>query len=114
MRNCLNCGAPFDVDKERCEYCGTSYYDMSAINIDGKTPFMLKLKVDMNGYPCYITQLVVAKPDMSIEFASETTDVVDCRGSVVSSIYTNCSCTTNISFQAVQRKSGELVSVVYG
>ena len=43
-RNCPNCGAPLEADICKCPYCGTSYFDISAINIDDGEPFYLKLK----------------------------------------------------------------------
>lgn len=38
--NCPNCGAP--ITSEQCPYCGTLFYDFSAIEI-GK-PCFLKIK----------------------------------------------------------------------
>ena len=38
--NCPNCGAP--VTSEKCPYCGTLFYDFSAIEV-GK-PCFLKIK----------------------------------------------------------------------
>ena len=36
-RNCPNCGAPNDPHLNKCPYCGTSYFDLTAIDIaDGK------------------------------------------------------------------------------
>lgn len=50
-RNCENCGAPIDMETEKCPYCGTSYFDFSNIEID--SPVILKLK--------YQGQLFIAK-----------------------------------------------------
>lgn len=112
MLNCLNCGAPFEVDEEKCAYCGTSYYDMSALDIDGGKPFMLKIKTKMNGQNCYITQLVRVLPSMNIEMSTETVDCIDVLGSVVHSYVSGRSLTTNLTFQAVQRNNGSLCTVV--
>ncbi len=27
-RNCPNCGAPYDLNLNKCAYCGTSYFDL--------------------------------------------------------------------------------------
>lgn len=54
-KNCPNCGAVYEPEKNKCPYCGTSYYDMSALNFE---PFYLKIKTNMDGKPAYITQLV--------------------------------------------------------
>lgn len=43
-RNCPNCGAPYDADLSKCPYCGTSYFDMSCIDIGEQRPFYLKLR----------------------------------------------------------------------
>ena len=112
MTNCLNCGAPFDVNDEKCSYCGTSYYDMSALDISGGKPFMLKIKTMFGNKECYITQLVRAQPDMTVEFTSDTVDYVDACGCVVRSMVSNRTCLTNIAFEAVQRANGELVTVI--
>ena len=112
MTNCLNCGAPFDVDKEKCSYCGTSYYDMSAIDINSTKPFMLKIKTKMNGAECYITQLVRVLPQMNIEITSDITEVIDYRGASILSLVSNRSMTTNLVFQAVPRKNGNLCEIV--
>ena len=111
MTNCLNCGAPFDVNEEKCLYCGTSYYDMSALDINSDKPFMLKIKTTLNGKECYITQLVRALPDMNVEISSDTVDVMDGRGCVVQLLRSSPVCTTNLTFQAVPRKNGEMITV---
>lgn len=57
--NCPNCGAPIDPDTNKCQYCGTSYFDLSSIDIYDSKPFYLKIKMGNN----ILTQLV--KPDPS-------------------------------------------------
>lgn len=100
-RNCPNCGAPYDVCLNKCPYCGTSYYDLSALDLTTREPFYLKIKTEMNGVSCYITQLVKPCVDMSIDFSSETVDVYDSLGSVICSYNRGHTMTTNISFEAV-------------
>jgi hypothetical protein len=112
MTNCLNCGAPFDVNEEKCSYCGTSYYDMSAIDINSTKPFMLKIKTTMNGSECYITQLVRVLPQMNIEMTSDATEVIGYRGAAIASLVSNRSMTTNLVFQAMPRKNGSLCEIV--
>ena len=41
-RNCENCGAPIDMETDKCPYCGTSYFDFSNIEINASA--ILKLK----------------------------------------------------------------------
>ena len=100
-RNCPNCGAPYDIALNKCPYCGTSYYDLSALDFTTHEPFYLKIKTEMNGMPCYITQLVRPKADMSIDFSSETTDVYDMLGGRICTYTKSNTMTTNISFEAV-------------
>lgn len=100
-RNCPNCGAPYDVDLNKCPYCGTSYYDMSALDFSKREPFYLKLKTIINGQPCYITQLVRPVADVSMELSSETVECRDHIGQVVQTLSIGSTLTTNISFEAV-------------
>ncbi len=100
-RNCPNCGAPYDIEFNKCSYCGTSYYDLSALDFTAGEPFYLKIKTEMNGMPCYITQLVRPRADMSIDFGSETVEYCDALGCVTSTCVKNRTMTTNISFDAV-------------
>ena len=100
-RNCPNCGAPYETELNKCPYCGTSYYDLSALDITAREPFYLKIKTELNGRPCYITQLVRFKNDMSIELSSETVDAVGFGGIPICSFTRGMSLTTNLSFEAV-------------
>lgn len=38
-KNCINCGAPFNIELNKCPYCGTSYFDMSCLDLDSGKPF---------------------------------------------------------------------------
>jgi len=100
-RNCPNCGAPYDIDVNKCPYCGTSYFDLSALDFSTREPFYLKIKTNMNGMPCYITQLVRPSANVSMEFSSDTVEAHDISGNVVSTFNRSSSLTTNISFEAV-------------
>lgn len=100
-RNCPNCGAPYDMNLNKCPYCGTSYYDLSALDFTTHEPFYLKIKTEMNGMPCYITQLVRPKANMSMEFSSETDDAYNFLGSRICTFTRSNTLTTNIQFEAV-------------
>ena len=43
-RNCPNCAAPYDVELNKCPYCGTSYFDLAAVQLMGE-PVSLKIKL---------------------------------------------------------------------
>lgn len=49
MLNCPNCGYPFDPKKDRCEYCGTSCYDICGLTLDAK-PFNLRFKAGNSSF----------------------------------------------------------------
>ena len=55
-RNCPNCAAPYDVTLNKCPYCGTSYFDISCIDIDSFEPFYLKLK---KGNNTFISKVII-------------------------------------------------------
>lgn len=55
--NCPNCAAALEIGEVKCPYCGTAYYDLSAIDFDSYEPIFLTIK--KNGY--LITQKVVPK-----------------------------------------------------
>ena len=71
--NCPNCGAPLDPNANKCSYCGTSYFDMTSINIDDGEPFYLKLKkrTPDGGYDI-ITAFVRADPCIDIACKQDT------------------------------------------
>jgi hypothetical protein len=70
-RNCVNCGAPFNIELNKCPYCGTSYFDMSCLDLDSGKPFALKIKTKINGKNCFITQMVRPLINLSIEFSQD-------------------------------------------
>jgi len=70
-RNCINCGAPFNIELNKCPYCGTSYFDMSCLDLDSGKPFALKIKTKINGKNCFITQMVQPLNNLSIEFSQD-------------------------------------------
>ena len=43
--NCVNCGSAKEVTKIVCPFCGTAYFDMADIDLDGRTPCILRLKM---------------------------------------------------------------------
>ena len=71
--NCPNCGVPLDPNANKCSYCGTSYFDITSINIDDGEPFYLKLKkrTPDGGYDI-IAAFVCAEPDLSITCKQDT------------------------------------------
>lgn len=96
-KNCPNCGAPYDVILNKCPYCGTSYFDLSAIDICSAEPFYLKLKSDN----MIFTSKVVAKPDASITISKDITNMVNGYDDVVGTVVTGQSVDIDIGFRSV-------------
>ena len=44
-RNCPNCGAPYDVLLHKCPFCGTSYFDITSIDLQNSEECFLKIKL---------------------------------------------------------------------
>lgn len=108
--NCPNCGHPILPEENKCSYCGTSYFDMSAIDFSEEKPFYLKFKTKgFNGEDIIITQFV--KP--RFRGITISTDYVEVRGwkdDLVLGKWTKPSAvTTSIEFVAVPDKENRLV-----
>lgn len=74
-RNCINCGAPFNIELNKCPYCGTSYFDMFCLDLDSGKPFALKIKTKINGKNCFITQMVRPLNNLSIEVSQDYNEI---------------------------------------
>lgn len=97
MKNCPNCGAPYDVELSTCPYCGTSYFDLSAIDIREGKPFYLKLK---NG-DWIFTSKVVVDSDMTVELIQERTSVEGRSGTKLMSVINNSYVNIDMRFKSV-------------
>lgn len=90
--NCPNCGAP--IDSEKCSYCGTLFYDFSAIEI-GK-PCYLKIKFDNN------IMLVKAIPrNADISMNTETCEAYDICGSIITTFTKSIGMDLSMEFSCV-------------
>ena len=98
--NCPNCASTYDANLNKCPCCGTSYYDLSALDFASKEPFYLKIKTKINNITCYITQLV--RPvDIHIDFSEESQEAYDTEGNPVCCFGINTTITTDLSFETV-------------
>lgn len=103
-RNCPNCGAVLRPEKSKCPYCGTSYFDLSAVNISEGEPFYLKLKTydSLQRRSCIITALVRAEPNITITTEMNTLYAV--AGNTVIPFRCNPDVKFEMSFHSVQRQ----------
>ena len=77
MKNCPNCGAPIDPYKTKCDYCGTRYFDLTALDLSNHEPCYIKLKGNWMGQKGIITALAIP----SLEFIEQNCDTVRAVGS---------------------------------
>ena len=107
--NCPNCGAPINPDTNKCSYCGTSYFDLSAIDMSSSKPFYLKIKIGKN----IITQLVVPNlSNLSLNLRNEYAYCYGRDGAILSSLFTGQNLSTNIEFTAVLDKNNNTLYTV--
>lgn len=108
--NCPNCGAVINPEQHKCSYCGTSYFDMSAIDFEDGKPFYLKIKTKWNGHDAFITQLV--KPSLNTINLTTTSDY--CYGGKGQQLFSfkneNC-LTTEISFLSIPMTDNSLLKM---
>lgn len=70
-KNCPNCGSPYNPLLNACPYCGTSYFDLTSLDLTNKQPVFLKLKTLFDNKPIELTLLV--RPELRfIEINTDT------------------------------------------
>ena len=96
MTNCPNCNAPIEPYKCKCEYCGTYYFDFTALDLTGNKPYYVKFKTQDK----VITAL--ARPILeTIDLSTDTTDIFDGRG-IIHRYYGSRHCDLNVRFQCYE------------
>ena len=103
QRNCPNCGAPYDVELNKCPYCGTSYFDMSAIDMETHEPFFLKIRTQVGGAPAYITAKVVPSL-VTIEANADEEVAYGCGGAKMWSFIKDRNIDFGLKLRAVEDK----------
>lgn len=98
--NCLNCGASIEPFNHKCKYCGTSYFDLTSMDINENKPFYLKIKIDNK----IIIQLVRASAkSVTLEQSSVA---VKADENMAYKYLNSQSLFINVEFQAVPDSSG--------
>lgn len=70
MKNCPNCGAPLDENYFKCPYCGTLYYDLTAL--DDSVPCFIKFNT------IYGELTMFARPELkNIDITEDIIDYTD-------------------------------------
>lgn len=96
MTNCPNCNAPIEPYKCKCEYCGTYYFDFTALDLTGNKPYYVKFKTQDK----IITAL--ARPILETINISIDTDDVYYSGRQVMKFYRSRNCDLNVRFQCYE------------
>ena len=107
-KNCPNCAAPYDVSLNKCPYCGTSYFDMSCIDIDSLEPFYLKIRTG----GLVITAKVIASMDGAVEVSSDYT-YFELWNSSVHSILNSRHADFDLHFRTVSDPNGKDEKLFY-
>ena len=103
--NCVNCGAPIDSDAEKYPYCGTSYFDLTAIDFTRHEPIALRLRLP-NGRHGFTQIAMLAMPEMdTITYEPQYLYADGLR------YCTGYDANMAINFRAVVGKSGDLFHV---
>ena len=63
--NCVNCGHGKDPDAIKCPFCGTTYFDMTGIDLSINEPVVLMLKQPHSGN---VFQMLAFPTAFSVEF----------------------------------------------
>ena len=107
--NCPNCAAPLEIGQVKCPYCGTTYYDLSAIDFDSYEPIFLTIK--KNGY--LITQKVVPKYGSITVEADSVCARGGCSGAKLMQFSTGQTVTTSIEFDAIPIDNKIFAKIMY-
>lgn len=101
--NCVNCGAAIDVEATKCPFCGTNYFDLTAVDLCSREPFALKMRVyTHDGKKAILTQLVVPNLNGSvISVHRDTIEGVNALGEITSWLTERFSTETVLSFTGI-------------
>ena len=108
-KNCPNCGAPYDVTLDKCPYCSTSYFDMSAMDINSQQPFYLKLRYgDM-----IFTSKVIADPCINFNICKDVRQYTNLKGVEIGSVIMKNDFDIDIQFHSIIDDKGNLFTMMY-
>ena len=108
-KNCPNCGAPYDIALDKCPYCSTSYFDMSAMDINNQQPFYLKLRYgDM-----IFTSKVIAEPHIDINYCKDTVEAINLKNNRIKTIIKRNDVDVDIKFHSLLDDKGNLFTIMY-
>ena len=100
--NCVNCGAAIDISEVKCPFCGTTYFDLTAIDFAPQSPpTVLKLRIPTAKGSLIFSML--AKP--SLETIKVTNNNMTFRGRYgehIMQMTESVNTDVGVSFRAIQ------------
>ncbi len=112
--NCPNCGAPYDVELNKCPYCGTNYFDLSFIDFDTVEPFYIKIKKTLKDknreYPGILTIRVLPEI-METQIEQEKCYATGFGNTKLASFTRTSNVFLNLGFKSVPDKKGEIMKL---
>lgn len=65
--NCPNCGAP--IDGEKCQYCGTVFYDFAAIDMDKPSYIKMRINGKLLMFKAILTNVEIKQEANTTDYA---------------------------------------------
>lgn len=111
-KNCVNCGAPFEYEHNKCPFCGTTYFDnFVTLDLVNNTPVVFKAKTHMG----IISMLCQPKAsDMNMTMSYDSVDCANISGINIGRYCTGRNLDLDLSFSAIPMWGDEsLVTIEY-
>ena len=99
--NCVNCGAAIDTSEVKCPFCGTTYFDLTAIDFASDAPTVFKMRIRAEKGNLIFSMM--AKPKLgTIELTNNCTTVRGIYGETVGQIGASRDVDVGLTFTAIQ------------
>lgn len=108
--NCINCGAAKDTSDIKCPFCGTSYVDLTALDLDKNEKVALVFKAPGGKY----TVSMLARPyfdRMDVQYHSQ--NICAGNGITLAQFTDYATAEVGITFQPVRQENNVLYTVKY-
>lgn len=108
--NCINCGAAKDISDIKCPFCGTSYVDLTALDLDKNEKVALVFKAPGGKY----TISALARPYLeSIDVQRHSQNIYADNGATLAQFTDYTTANIAITFRPVHQENNVLYTVQY-